>query len=158
MNAKEGVVNFLNGILSAELTAINQYFLHAKLCEHWGYERLSHSVRGRSLDEMKAADRLIGHILYLEDIPKVHATTPVRVGETVPEQLKLDLTVQRDLLALLSDGVRHCTKVADFTTRHLLEDMAKEVDAQIEWIETQLDRIAQAGLKPYLAEQIREAG
>lgn len=158
MNAKEGVVDALNGILSAELTAINQYFLHAKLCKHWGYERLSRSVRARSIDEMKAADRLIGHILYLEDLPKVHPMTPVRAGETVPEQLTLDLTVLRDLLALLSDGVRHCTNVADFTTRHLLEDMAKEVDAHIEWIETQLDRITQAGLDPYLAEQIREEG
>lgn len=155
MNAKEGVVDCLNAILSADLMAINQYFVHAKMCEHWGYERLYRKVFARSIDAMKAADRLIGHILYLEQVPKVHRMPAVQLGETVLEQLAHDLNAQRELLALLSDGVRHCTAVADFTTRHLLEGLAKETDAQILWIETQLATIAQAGLELYLAEQIR---
>ena len=156
MKAKEGVIDLLNRILSADLVAINQYFVHAKMCEHWGYERLHHKVRERSIDEMKDADTLIGHILYLEDIPKVHRVTTVHLGETVPEQLKLDLKSEQDMLTLLSEGVLLCTRVADFTTRHMLEEMAKDVDAHIDWIETQMDTITQLGLEHYLAEQIKK--
>ncbi len=154
MKAKEGVIDVLNAILSADLMAINQYFVHAKLCEHWGYKRLHDKVRARSIDVMKDADRLIGHILYLEDVPKVYPMATVHLGESVSEQLKLDLKVEQDLLTLLSDGVRHCATVADFTTRHLLEDMAKDVDAHIDWIDRQMDTIMQVGLENYLAEQI----
>jgi bacterioferritin len=154
MKAKEGVINILNTILSADLLAINQYFVHAKLCEHWGYDQLHRQIRARSIDKMKVADTLIGHILYLEHVPKVHRLTSLLLGDTVPEQLTLDLKAEQDLLVRLSDGVQHCTMVADFTTRHLLEDMGKAVDAQIEWIETQRDTITQVGLEQYLAEQI----
>jgi bacterioferritin len=136
--------------------AINQYFVQTKICEHWGYERLHHEVRERSIDEMKDADRLTGHILYLEEIPTVHRLPIVHLGETVPEQLNLDLKAEQDLLALLSEGVRHCTKVADFTTRHVLEDMAKDVDAHIAWIETQVDTVTQVGLEQYPAKQINK--
>jgi bacterioferritin len=154
MKAKEGVLDILSNILSADLVSINQSFVHAKLCEHWGYERLHHTIRERSIDEMKIADRLIGHILYLEDVPNVHPMTTVHAGETVPEQLKFDLKTEREMLTLLSEGVRHCTKVGDFTTRDMLEDMAKAVDAHIDWIERQMDTIQQIGIEPYLAEQI----
>ena len=145
MKAKEGVINLLNKILTADLTAINQYFVHAKMCENWGYERLHHKVRERSIDEMKDADELIGHILYLDGVPNVQRMNPVQIGETVPEQLKLDLKAEQEMLALLSDGVVHCTKVTDFTTRHMFEDMAKDVDAHIDWIETQMETIKQTG-------------
>jgi bacterioferritin len=155
MKAKEGVINILNEILTVDLLAINQYFVHAKMCEHWGYERLHQKVRERSIDEMKDADTLIGHIFYLEGIPKVRHKTIVHLGETVPQQLQFDLKSERDMLTLLNEGVLHCTKVADFTTRHMLEDMAKDVDAHIDWIETQMDTIKQAGLENYLAEQTK---
>jgi bacterioferritin len=155
MKAKEGVINILNEILTVDLMAINQYFVHAKMCEHWGYERLHHKVRERSIDEMKDADTLIGHIFYLEGIPKVRHKTIVHLGETVPQQLQFDLKSEQDMLTLLNEGVLHCTKVADFTTRHMLEDMAKDVDAHIDWIETQMDTIKQAGLENYLAEQTK---
>jgi bacterioferritin len=158
MKAKEGVVNILNKILTADLTAINQYFVHAKMCENWGYERLHHKVRERSVAEMKDADELIGHILYLDGVPNVQRMNPVQVGETVPEQLKLDLKAEQEMLTLLSDGVVHCTKVTDFTTRHMFEDMAKDVDQHIDWIETQLETIKQVGLENYLAEQIKKDG
>jgi bacterioferritin len=153
MKAKEGVINILNEILTLDLMAINQYFVHAKMCEHWGYERLHRKVRERSIDEMKDADTLIGHIFYLEGIPKVRHKTIVHLGETVPQQLQFDLKSEQDMLTLLNEGVLHCTKVADFTTRHMLEDMAKDVDAHIDWIETQMDTIRQAGIENYLAEQ-----
>jgi bacterioferritin len=156
MNAKAGVIDLLNTILSAALVAINQYFVHAKMCEHWGHERLYHKVRERSIDVMKDADRLIGHILYLEDVPKVHRMTTVHLGETVPEQLQLDLNAAQDMLTVLSEGVLHCATVADFTTRHMLEDMAKDVDAHLDWIKTQIDTIEQVGLALYLAEQTRK--
>jgi len=155
MKAKEGVINILNEILTVDLLAINQYFVHAKMCEHWGYERLHQKVRERSIDEMKDADTLIGHIFYLEGIPKVRHKTIVHLGETVPQQLQFDLKSEQDMLTLLNEGVLHCTKVADFTTRHMLEDMAKDVDAHIDWIETQMDTIKQAGLENYLAEQTK---
>jgi len=158
MKAKEGVVNILNKILTADLTAINQYFVHAKMCENWGYERLHHKVRERSIDEMKDADELIGHILYLEGVPNMQRMNTVQVGETVPEQLKLDLKAEQGMLALLNEGIVHSTKVTDFTTRHMLEDMAKDVDGHIDWIETQLETIKQIGLENYLAEQIKKEG
>ncbi len=156
MKAKEGVVNILNKVLTADLTAINQYFLHAKMCENWGYDRLHHKVRERSMAEMKDADELIGHVLYLDGVPNVQRMNTVQVGETVPEQLKLDLKAEQEMLALLNDGVVHCTKVNDFTTRHMLEDMAKDVDQHIDWIETQMETIKQVGLENYLAEQIKK--
>jgi bacterioferritin len=156
MKAKEGVVELLNKILTADLTAINQYFVHAKMCENWGYERLYEKVRGRSIDEMKDADELIGHILYLEGVPNVQRLGTVNVGETVPEQLKVDLKAEQEMLKILSEGVVHCTKVGDFTTRHMLEDMAKDVDSHIDWIETQMETIKQVGLENYLAEQIKK--
>lgn len=158
MKAKAGVIDVLNAILSADMVAINQYFVHAKMCEHWGYEWLHRTIRARSIDEMKDADRLIGHILYLEDVPTVHRMTTVHLGETVLEQLKFDLKAEQDMLTLLSEGVRHCTTVADFTTRHMLEDMAKDIDAHIDWIETQMDTITQIGLALYLAEQTKKDG
>ncbi len=158
MKAKEGVIELLNKILTADLTAINQYFVHAKMCENWGYERLYDKVRSRSIDEMKDADELIGHILYLEGVPNVQRLGTVNVGETVPEQLKVDLKAEQDMLKILSEGVVHCTKVGDFTTRHMLEDMAKDVDSHIDWIETQMETIKQVGLENYLAEQITKEG
>lgn len=156
MKAKEGVINILNKVLTVDLTAINQYFVHAKMCQNWGYERLYHKVYERSIDEMKDADALIGHILYLEGVPNVQRMNTVHVGETVSEQLKLDLKAEQEMLAILNDGIVHCTKVMDFTTRHMLEDMAKDVDGHIDWIETQMETIKQVGLENYLAEQIKK--
>lgn len=158
MKAKEGVVELLNKILTADLTAINQYFVHAKMCANWGYERLHHKVRERSIDEMKDADELIEHILYLEGVPNVQRLGTVNVGETVPEQFKADLKAEQEMLKILSDGVAHCTKVGDYTTRHMLEDMAEDVDDHIDWIETQMETIKQVGLENYLSEQIHKEG
>src|SRR5918996_4511888 len=132
MKAKEGVIDLLNKILTADLTAINQYFVHAKMCENWGYERLNHKVRERSFDEMKDAEELIEHILYLEGVPNMQRLGTVHVGETVPEQFKVDLKAEQDMLKLLADGINHCAKVGDFTTRHMLEDMSEDVDEHID--------------------------
>ncbi len=157
MQAKEGIIDLLNRILTADLTAINQYFVHAKMCENWGYERLHHRVRQRSFDEMRDAEVLVEHILYLDGVPNMQRLGTVTVGETVPEQFEADLASEKEMLALLSEGITHCTRVEDYTTRHLLEDMARDVDAHIDWIETQQELIRQVGLENYLSEQIKKA-
>jgi bacterioferritin len=156
MQAKAGVIDLLNSILTADLTAINQYFIHAKMCENWGYERLHHTVRQRSIDEMHDAEALIEHILYLDGVPNMQRLGTVNVGETVPEQLAADLTAEHEMLTLLSEGVTHCAQVEDYTTRHMLEAMVQDVDEHIDWIETQQELIRQVGLELYLSEQIKK--
>lgn len=156
MKAKEGVLDLLNRILTANLTAINQYFVHAKMCENWGYERLHHEVCKRSFDEMKDAEEIIEHILYLEGVPNMQRLGTVQVGETVPEQYRADLKAEQDMLKLYTEAVMHCDKVGDYTTRHMLEDMQKDTDGHIDWIETQQELIKQVGLENYLAEQIKK--
>ena len=156
MQAKTGVIDLLNNILTADLTAINQYFIHAKMCENWGYERLHHTVRQRSIDEMHDAEALIEHILYLDGVPNMQRLGTVNVGETVPEQFAADLTAEHEMLTLLSEGVTHCAQVEDYTTRHMLEAMVQDVDAHIDWIETQQELIRQVGLELYLSEQMKK--
>ena len=107
---------------------------------------------------MKDSEELIEHILYLEGVPNMQRLGTVRVGETVPEQFASDLKSEQEMLKILSDGVAHCTKVGDYTTRHMLEDMVKDVDAHIDWIETQQETIKQVGLENYLSEQIKKEG
>ena len=158
MKAKDGIIDLLNKLLTANLTAINQYFVHAKMCEHWGYERLHHKVCERSFAEMKDAEEIIEHILYLEGVPNMQRLGTVQVGETVPEQFNLDLKAEQEMLKLYTEGVTHCAKVGDYTTRHKLEDMQKDTDAHIDWIETQQELIKQVGLEKYLAEQIKKEG
>ncbi len=157
MKAKEGIIDLLNKLLTANLTAINQYFVHAKMCANWGYDRLYHKVKERSFDEMKDADDLIEHVLYLEGVPNMQRMGTVRVGETVPEQFKVDLKAEQEMLTMLTEGIVHCTKVGDYTTRHMLEDMAKDVDGHVDWIETQQETIKQVGLENYLSEQIKKS-
>ena len=156
MKAKQGVVNLLNKILTEELTVINQYFLHAKMCDNWGFERLEHKVKERSFGEMKDADKIIEHILYLEGLPNVQRLGTVKIGETVPEQLKSDLVKEKEMVKLLTEGIEHCVKVGDYTTRHMLEDMVADEEEHIDWIETQQETIGQVGLENYLSEQIKK--
>ena len=156
MKAKEGVVDLLNKLLTEELTVINQYFLHAKMCKNWGYDRLHDHVLDRSYSEMKDAKHVIDHILYLEGLPNMQRLGTVKIGETVPEQLKSDLGKEKAMVKLLTEGIEHCAKVRDFTTRHMLEDMVKEEEEHIDWIETQLETIKQVGLQNYLSEQIKD--
>ena len=156
MKGKKGVVDLLNKILTEELTVINQYFLHARMCENWGYERLEHKVKERSFGEMKDADKIIRHILYLEGLPNVQKLGRVTIGETVPEQLKLDLQKEKDMVKLMTEGIEHCVKVGDYTTRHMLEEMVTDEEEHIDWIETQQEAIKQVGLQNYLSEQLKK--
>lgn len=156
MKAKDGILDLLNRVLTENLTAINQYFIHAKMCENWGYEGLHDHVRKRSIDEMKDADEIIEHILYLDGVPNMQRLGTVQVGETVMEQFTLDLRAEAGMLNLYAEGTAHCAIVKDYTTRRMLEDMQKDTDGHIDWIETQLELIKQVGLEKYLSEQIHE--
>ncbi len=154
MKAKEGVVELLNQILTIDLTAINQYFLHAEMCRHWGYERLYDKLRDSSIAEMKDAQRIIEHILYLEGMPNLQRLGTVRVGENVQEHLQLDLEAERNAVTTFTTAIAHCARVEDYTTRNILEEMVRDEEEHIDWLETQLETIEQVGLQNYLAQHI----
>jgi len=153
-NAK--LLEALNEILTGELTAINQYFIHAKMCDNWGYERLAHKNREESISEMKHADELIERILFLEGVPNMQRLDKVRVGETVPEQLKLDLGLERVAIPRFNKSIALAVDVGDNTTRELLEDMLTSEEDHVNWLEAQLELIKQVGEQNYLAQQIHK--
>ncbi len=154
MRGDDEVIELLNEVLTAELTAINQYFLHAKMCDNWGYRRLAHTIRDESIDEMKHAETLTERVLYLEGIPNLQRLSPLRIGETVPEQLGNDLAVEMSALQRLNDGIALCVRLGDNGTRELLEDILVEEEHHVDWLETQLETIRQIGLEHYLAQQL----
>lgn len=156
MKAKEGVVDLLNRVLTNELTAINQYFVHAEMCHHWGFDRLYEKIRKHSFDEMKDAHELIEHILYLDGIPNLQRLGQIQIGETVLEQLNLDLRLEQEAVVTLTEAIAHSAKVGDYTTRGKLERMVHGEEEHIEWIETQLDAIKRVGVENYLSQQIRK--
>ena len=156
MKAKEGVVELLNEVLTAELTAINQYFIHARMCQNWGYERLWKKIRAESIDEMKHADDLIQRILFLDGVPNLQRLGKVNVGETVPEQFRLDLELEVAAIQRLNDGIARCREVGDNGTRELLEEILTAEEEHLDWLEAQRELIKQLGEENYLAQQIRE--
>ena len=156
MRGDEQVIALLNDVLTAELTAINQYFIHARMCENWGYARLWKKFRDESIGEMRHSDKLIERILYLEGVPNVQRLGKVRVGETVPEQLRLDLEVERAAVAMLNGGIELCRSRADNGSRDLLEEILKGEEQHVNWIEAQLTLIQQMGEAHYLAQQVHD--
>jgi len=157
MKGQPPIIDLLNEVLTGELTAINQYFVHAKMCENWGYKRLWHKIREESIDEMKHADQLIGRILYLEGIPNLQRMGKVNVGETVPEQFKLDLELERGALERLNKGIELCRASLDDGSRVLLEKILVSEEDHVEWLEAQISLIGQVGEAQYLAQQIHES-
>ena len=155
MKGDKQIVSLLNDVLTAELTAVNQYFLHARLCQHWGYGRLYERVRKESIEEMKHADELIERILYLEGLPNLQRYGKVSVGQTVPEQFQLDLEVEYDAVKRLNAGIEVCRTAGDNGTRDLLERLLHEEEAHVDWLETQQETIKQIGLERYLSEQLK---
>lgn len=155
MKGTAAIVDALNDILTAELTGINQYFVHGRMCENWGYKRLWERLRAESIDEMKHADDLIKRILFLEGIPNVQRLGKINIGETVPEQLRSDLALERDAVARMNKAIALATSEGDNGTRHLLEEMLKSEEEHLDWIEEQLALIAQVGEQNYLAQQIK---
>jgi bacterioferritin len=150
------VIEALNAVLTAELTAINQYFIHHKMCENWGYQRLSKKKRGESIDEMKDADAVIGRILYFEGVPNMQRLNPVRVGEDPIEQHKLDLALETEAIQRLNDAIALCREKGDNGTRELLEEILEGEEESADWLEAQLHIVEEIGKKQYLAEMIHE--
>jgi bacterioferritin len=150
------VIELLNDVLTAELTAVNQYFVHAKMCDNWGYERLANHNRDESIGEMKDADKLIERILYLEGVPNLQRLGTVMVGESVPEQLALDLEVERAAIDRLNAGIAACVAEGDNGSRDLLEDILEGEEDHADWLETQLELIRQIGEAHYLAQQVHD--
>jgi bacterioferritin len=156
MQGHEQIIAALNDVLTAELTAINQYFIHARMCENWGYQRLWKKVREESIGEMKHADTLIERILYLDGVPNLQKLGKVNVGETVPEQFRLDLEVEKAAITNLNRAIELCRSLGDNGSRELLEDVLQDEEEHANWLEAQLTLIRQAGEANYLAQQIRE--
>jgi bacterioferritin len=155
MKGSAKVIDLLNEVLTNELTAVNQYFLHARMCENWGYERLWHKIRHESIDEMKHADQLIERILYLEGLPNMQRLGKVNIGQTVEEQLRSDLGVERQAIPVLNDGIALCRQEGDNGTAELLEDILVSEEEHENWLEAQLGLLEQVGVQNYLAEQMK---
>ena len=150
------VVELLNEILTAELTAINQYFIHAKMCSNWGFDRLAKKKREESIEEMHDADRLIERILYLGGTPNMQRLFPVRVGEDAIEQHRLDLQLEVEAVQRYNRGVALAREKGDNGTKELLEHHLKSEEASVDWLESQLYLVDKLGAQAYLAEQMHE--
>jgi bacterioferritin len=156
MKAKDGVLELLNQVLRAELTAVHQYLLHASLCKDWGYSRLHEHFSHLANEEVGHSSGLMGHVLYLDGTPDVEHLDAVAHGGDVAALITADLEFEREDAELLRKAIAHCAKVGDFTTRHILEHMIIDTEEHIDWFETQLRVIKQTGLENYLAVQIKK--
>jgi bacterioferritin len=156
MKGDAAILDLLNEVLTNELTAVNQYFLHARMVENWGYERLYEKFRAQSIDEMKDADEVIERILYLEGLPNLQRLAKINVGEDVPEMFRLDLEVERAAITALNRGIEQCRRAGDNGSAELLEHILEGEEAHANWIEAQLTLVAQVGAAGYLSEQIKK--
>jgi bacterioferritin len=154
MRGDDEVIELLNEVLTAELTAVNQYFVHAKMCENWGFKRLASKIRDESIDEMKHAEKLVERILYFEGVPNLQRLLALEVGETVLEQLQNDLAVEVAALERFNRGIALAVAKSDNGTRELLAEMLVSEESHVDWLETQLEAIRQVGIEQYLAEQL----
>jgi bacterioferritin len=150
------VIAVLNQVLKAELTAINQYFLHGEMCENWGYEKLASHTRKESIEEMQHAEKLIEHILYLDGAPQMSDYFKINVGQNVKEQLQNDLEVEYEAVKRLNAGIETCVKAADNGARELLEGILTDEEEHIDWLEAQLHAISEMGIENYLAQHLHE--
>jgi bacterioferritin len=157
MKGNASVIDALNAILTAELTAINQYFIHHKMCKNWGYKRLSKKKYDESIEEMKHADKVIERVLFLDGVPNMQRLNPVKVGEDPIEQHRLDLDLELEAVSRLNAAIKLCTDVGDNGTRELLEHILEEEEESVDWHETQLSLVADLGKEHYLAHHMHDS-
>ena len=156
MKGDTDVIQLLNELLTHELTAINQYFIHHKMLEDWGYVRLSQKKRAESIEEMTHADEVIERILFLDGVPNMQRLNPVKVGEDPIEQHRLDLDLELEALDRLKRGIKLCMDKLDSGTRNLLEKILRDEEEAVDWLEAQLHMVSEIGKERYLAEQMGE--
>jgi bacterioferritin len=156
MKGDPAIIEALNEVLTSELTAINQYFIHHKMCENWGYSKLSQKKREESIEEMKHADRIIERILFFDGTPNMQRMNPVRVGENPIEQHELDLALEVEAVDRLNKAVALAREKADNGSRDLLEEILKEEEDSVDWHEAQLHLVNEVGRERYLAEMIND--
>ena len=156
MKGDSKVIAVLNQVLKAELTAINQYFLHAEMCENWGYEKLAKHTRAESIEEMQHAEKLMEHILYLDGAPNMTDYFKINIGQNVKAQIQNDLQVEYDAVKRLNDGIETCVKAGDNGSREILEGILRDEEEHIDWLEAQLHSISEMGIENYLAQQLHE--
>jgi bacterioferritin len=154
MKGHPAIIALLNDVLAGELVAINQYFMHAKMCQNWGYKRLAKHIRDESIDEMRHAEKLVDHILYLEGLPNLQKLGALQIGESVPEQLRSDLKLEQEARTRLNDGLALCREHGDGTSEEILRNILVSEEEHIDWIETQLSIIDKIGEQLYLSEQL----
>ena len=154
MRGHDDVIEVLNEVLTAELTAVNQYFLHAKMMQNWGFHRLADHSRHESIDEMKHAEEVTDRILYFEGVPNYQRYFPLRIGENVPEMFQADLDLEYAAVERLNRGIALATERADNGTRDLLERILVAEEEHVDWLETQLETIGIIGVEHYLAQQL----
>jgi bacterioferritin len=150
------VIELLNDVLGGELVSINQYFVHAKMCDNWGYKRLAHKIRSESIEEMKHAEELVERILFLEGVPNLQKLGTLHIGETVREQFESDSALERDAIKKLNDGLQLCRDKGDGASEDLLQRILKSEEEHLDWLEIQLGLLDKIGEKHYLAQQLRE--
>lgn len=156
MKGDKKVIQALNDVLTGELTAINQYFLHARMCKAWGFDRIAAKIYKESIDEMKHAQTLIDRVLFLEGVPNVQKLGTLAIGESVKEQLENDLALEHQAIPKLKHGIQVCSDAHDHATRDLFEKILISEEEHVDWLEAQLTLIQQVGLENYLAQQIKD--
>ena len=154
MKGNDQLIAKLNDLLTDELTAINQYFVHAEMCDNWSYARLHEAIEKRAIEEMRHAEKLIARILFLEGQPIVSNLNTIRIGKTVPEQFDRDHAAELDAIRHYNEGIKLAVEVMDNGTRDLLEEILRDEEDHIDWIEAQKDQVEQMNVQNYLVEQI----